>query len=215
MKTLIDKVFLLDRQTGQYEEAALFRGISTENIAHVEGRWRSMFDMRRKEAKAAGKTMAEVNAEDAHWEWGKKAFAAISDPFLYDVFVLECGGGTQAIMITCKGSEDCFSRHHEHERAPLIYVELLATAPWNRPGLVTQPVYKGAGRVMIGTAVSLSLEEEMSGRIGLHSLPGAEKFYRNAMDMTDFGVDKEGVHKGLRYFELPSSQAATFLSTQH
>ncbi|TGS35833.1 hypothetical protein EN825_34620, partial [Mesorhizobium sp. M8A.F.Ca.ET.182.01.1.1] len=107
-----------------------------------------------------------------------------------------------------KGGQDCFSRHPEHQRVPLIYVEFLATAPWNRPKLVAEPIYKGAGRVLVGTAVSLSLEEEFGGRIGLHSLPGAEVFYRDAIGMTDLGADSEGVHKGLRYFELSSRDAA-------
>lgn len=215
MKTLIDKVFLQNRLTSKHEDADLFKGINTDNIAHIEGRWRAMFHMRRMEAQASGKSMADVNAEDAHWEWGKKALAAISDPFLFDVFVLECGGGTQAMMIVSKGGENCFSRHSEHERSSIVYVDLLATAPWNRPVLVADPVYKGAGRVMIATAVSLSLEEEMGGRIGLHSLPGAEEFYRDVMNMTDLGIDQEGEHKGLRYFELSVSQATTFFSTQH
>ncbi|GAB2188254.1 hypothetical protein [uncultured Roseibium sp.] len=215
MKTLLDKTFLLNRTTGKFEEAEIFHGISADNIAHVEGRWRPMFETRRRDAEAAGMTMADVNAEDYHWEWAKKAFGALNNPLLYDVFVIECGGGTQAIMITCKGGEDCFSRHHEHERAPLVYVELVATAPWNRPKLVATPTYKGPGRAMIGTAVSLSLEEEFEGRIGLHSLPGAEVFYRDAIGMTDFGIDKEGVHEGLRYFELPRSRAATFFSLPH
>lgn len=215
MKELIDRVFLLNRVTGKYEDAELFLGLDSTNLAHIEGRWRPLFELRRREAKGSSQTLAEVNAEDAHWEWGKKALIALNDPLLFDFFVLECGGNTQAIMMTRKGGEDCFSRHSEHKRAPLIYVEFLATAPWNRPKLVPEPIYKGAGRALVGTAVSLSLEEEYGGRIGLHSLPGAEVFYRDAIRMTDFGTESEGVHKGLRYFELPSSDAATFLSVQH
>ena len=215
MKELIDRVFLFNRATRQYDDAELFRGLDSKNLAHIEGRWRPMFEMRRREAKASRQSLAEVNAEDAHWEWGKKALVALNDPLLFDFFVLECGGGTQAIMMTRKGGPDCFSRHPEHQRAPLIYVEFLATAPWNRPKLVAEPTYKGSGRVLIGTAVSLSMEEEFGGRVGLHSLPGAEVFYRDAIRMTDLGTDSEGVHKGLRYFELSSGDAATFLSVQH
>ncbi|MET1416827.1 hypothetical protein ABVF61_31520 [Roseibium sp. HPY-6] len=215
MKKLIDRVFLLNRTTGQYEGAELFHGFDMSNLSHIEGRWRPMFEVRRNEAKETRQTLASINAEDAHWDWGKKALAAINDPFLFDFFVLECGGNTQAIMMTRKGGVDCFSRHVEHERKPLIYVEFLATAPWNRPGFVAEPTYKGSGRVLIATAVSLSLEEEMGGRVGLHSLPAAEQFYRDAIGMSDLGLDEEGVHEGLRYFELPASQAAIFLSVQH
>lgn len=215
MKKLIDRTFLQNRDSGAFEDADLFHGIDEINLAHIEGRWRPMFDLRRKQALEARQTMSEINAEDAHWDWGKKALAAIADPFLYDIFVLECGGNTQALLLTCKGGPNCFSRHSEHPKADMLYVEFLATAPWNRPVLVPNPTYKGAGITLIGTAVSQSINEGMNGRIGLHSLPGAEDFYRNVVGMTDFGVDQEGVHKGLRYFELPASQAVTFLSPQH
>ena len=215
MKQLVDQVFLMNRVTGEFEAAELFHGIDETTLSHIEGRWRPMFEFRRAQAKASGKSMSDINAEDGHWNWGSKALAAISDPFLYDIFALECGGNTQALLLICKGSTDCFSRHPEHLKADMAYVEFLATAPWNRPRLVAEPIYKGAGRVLIGTAVNLSLEEELGGRIGLHSLPGAEDFYRDAIGMTDLGVDADGPHKGLRYFELPESQVADFLTIKH
>ena len=215
MKQLVDQVFLMNRVTGEFETAELFHGIDETTLSHVEGRWRPMFEFRRAQARASGKSMSDINAEDGHWNWGSKAPAAISDPFLYDIFALECGGNTQALLLICKGGTDCFSRHPEHLKADMAYVEFLATAPWNRPRLVAEPIYKGAGRVLIGAAVNLSLEEELGGRIGLHSLPGAEDFYRDAIGMTDLGVDADGPHKGLRYFELPESQVADFLTIKH
>jgi len=215
MKQLVDRIFLQNRDTREYEPADLFHGIDETNLAHIEGRWRPMFELRRRQATETGQSLSEINAEDARWDWGKKALAAIDDPFLYDIFALECGGNTQALLLTCKGGNDCFSRHTEHPKAHMLYVEFLATAPWNRPGLVLNPTYRGAGMALMGTAVSLSLEEEMGGRLGLHSLPGAEVFYRDIVGMTDFGVDQEGIHKGLRYFELPGSQVNNFLTPQH
>ncbi|MCY4152241.1 MAG: hypothetical protein OXE94_08430 [Aestuariivita sp.] len=215
MKQLVDQVLLKNRVTGEFEVAELCHGIDETNLSHIEGRWRPMFELRRAQAKASGESMSDINAEDGHWNWGSKVLAAISDPFLYDIFALECGGNTQALLLTCKGSTDCFSRHPEHPKADMVYVEFLATAPWNRPRLVAEPIYKGAGRVLIGTAVSLSLGEEFGGRIGLHSLLGSEKFYRDAIGMTDLGVDVDGPHKGLRYFELPESQVTDFLTIQH
>ena len=215
MKTLVDRVFLKNRDTETHENADLYHGIDETNLAHIEGRWRPMFELRRKQAIAAGKSMSDINAEDANWNWGNKALAAINDPLLYDIFALECDSNTQALLLTCKGGPDCFSRHHEHPKADMLYVEFLATAPWNRPRLVPNPTYKGAGITFIGTAVSQSIAEEMGGCIGLHSLPGAEDFYRDVVGMTDLGIDQEGIHKGLRYFELPASQANNFLTQQH
>jgi len=206
MKALLSIVPLKNRLNGSFEEASLFQGIDADNLAHIEARWRPMFEQRKIEAKKTGESLAEINAEDAHWEWGKKAIAAVRDPFLFDIFVLECAGNTQAIMLVRKGGEKCFSRHPDHLRAPLIYVDFLSTAPWNRSRLVKEPVYKGCGRTLISTAISLSFEEEMRGRIGLHSLPGAEEFYQDQVGMTDLGTDRN--YHGLRYFELSISNAA-------
>lgn len=212
MKSLLRAVPLKNRLTGAFEGAQLFQGIDANNLAHIEGRWRPMFEHRKLEAESTGESLSDINAEDAHWEWGKKMIAAVQDPFVFDTFVLECAGNTQAIMLVQKGGPKCFSRHSEHERAPLIYVDFLSTAPWNRPKLVSEPVYKGGGRILISTAVSLSLEEEMQGRIGLHSLPGAEAFYRDQVGMSDFGKDKN--YGELVYFELPASKAADMFTHQ-
>jgi hypothetical protein len=210
MKTLLRAVPLKNRLSGKFEEANLFQGIDTDNLAHIEGRWRPIFEQRKMQAKSTGESLSEINAEDAHWQWGKKMIAAVQDPLIFDIFVLECAGNTQAIMLVQKGGTKCFSRHPDHPRAPLIYVDFLSTAPWNRPKLVSEPVYKGGGRILVSTAISLSFEEEMQGRIGLHSLPGAEAFYRDQISMTDLGKDND--YNGLRYFELPSSKAVQFFT---
>ncbi len=208
MKALIGTVPLKNRLTGAFEDAALYLGVDRDNLAHIEGRWRPMFEARKLEAQSTGEGLPEINAEDAHWEWGRKAIAATKNPLLYDVFVLECAGGTQGMMLTKKGGLGCFSRHPDHPRKPLIYVELLSTAPWNRPRLVAEPIYKGCGRVLLATAVSFSFDEEMEGRIGLHSLSGAEAFYRDQVGMTDLGADANYPGE-LRYFELSSAAATT------
>lgn len=212
MKTRLGTVPLKNRVSSEIEEAELFHGIDADNLAHIEGRWRPLFDQRRRQAQTTGEAMSDINAEDAHWEWGKKIIAAEQNPLVYDVFVLECGGNTQAVMLVQKGGIRCFSRHPDDPKAPLIYVDFLATAPWNRPRLVTEPVYGGCGRNMIMTAVSLSLDEEMKGRIGLHSLPGAEEFYRDSIGMADLGKDSK--YHNLRYFELSEKQVEAILVTQ-
>ena len=94
----------------------------------------------------------------------------------------------------------------------LVYLDRIATAPWNRPRFAGQPVYKGAGQLLFSTAVNLSMEEGLSGRLGLHSLFGAENFYRDVIEMTDFGPDHD--HCGMSYFELSSAQALAFLDPQ-
>lgn len=211
MKELVASLKLKNRLTGQFEAASLFKGIDADTLAHVETRWRPVFVQRRIDAQKAGEDLSAINAEDALWEWGKKAMAAVVDPLTFEIFVLECAGNTQALMLVRKGGTKCFSRHKEHPRAPMVYVDFLSTAPWNRPRLVTEPVYKGCGRALLAIAVNLSLEEELQGRIGLHALPGAEEFYRTQVGMDDLGKDEE--YGGLRYFELPASKAARIFAS--
>ncbi len=75
--------------------------------------------------------------------------------------------------------------------------------------LAASPRYGLVGRVLIATAVQLSLEEGFRGRIALHSLPQAETFYEKNCEMTDLGLDQK--KEGLRYFEMTPAQAAAFL----
>jgi hypothetical protein len=64
--------------------------------------------------------------------------------------------------------------------APVIYIEAIATAPWNRPGFSPQPKYKGVGQILMQAAISLSIDEEFKGRVALHALPQATaRFWAN------------------------------------
>jgi hypothetical protein len=93
----------------------------------------------------------------------------------------------------------------------LVYIDLIESAPWNRPELLFQPVkFKGVGTIMMRAAIQLSLNEEFKGRIGLHALPQSEKWYREKCGMTDMGIDQQV--QGLRYFEMTAQQAAAFIA---
>lgn len=114
----------------------------------------------------------------------------------------------QGLMLVSNAGHPC--RIEEQKGKEQIYVDFVATAPWNSPGLAASPRYGLVGRVLIATAVQLSLEEGFRGRLGLHSLPQAETFYANNCEMTDLGLDQK--KEGLRYFEMTLTQAAAFLS---
>ena len=68
----------------------------------------------------------------------------------------------------------------------LIYIEYLIVAPHNRPPLRELP---GLGGVMVRTAAQLSHEVALSGRVGLHSKPEAEAFYRDKLGMISVGYE--------------------------
>ena len=62
---------------------------------------------------------------------------------------------------------------------------------------------------VIDLAVQISAASGFQGIIGLHSLPQAEPFYRDAIKMDDLGVDDN--YGYLRYFELSAARAGEIL----
>jgi hypothetical protein len=92
---------------------------------------------------------------------------------------------------------------------PLAYVHFLAAAPWNLATVAPDPRFSLVGSILVATAIHLSIEEEFQGRIGLHSLPQADEWYRNSCGMTDLGRDH--AVQDLRYFEMTPEQASEFL----
>jgi len=61
---------------------------------------------------------------------------------------------------------------------------------------------------MVRVAVELSRAEGFRGRIGLHSLRQATKFYETVCGMTGLGPD--GSYHDLPYFEMSEEQAQAF-----
>jgi hypothetical protein len=102
-----------------------------------------------------------------------------------------------------------FAKLAAHKGRDLVYVELLATAPWNRKKLLPDPLYKGVGPMLIATAISHSHDLGSKGRLGLHSLPQSEPWYRDFAGFSDLGYD---TLKEMQYFEVTEEQAAAFLA---
>jgi hypothetical protein len=92
---------------------------------------------------------------------------------------------------------------------PVLYVDFLETAPWNLKGLHVRPRFLGVGTVLIAEAVLLSRESGWRGRVGLHSLPQAERFYDVHCQMTRTGPDPQ--YHDLVYFEYTEDMAAQLL----
>ncbi len=65
------------------------------------------------------------------------------------------------------------------------------------------------GSTLLAVAIQLSIEEEFSGRIGLHSLPQANAWYANACGMSSLGPDS--AKQNLHYFEMTPEQASEFI----
>lgn len=203
MKELVGNVVLLNRTTARFEDAQVYRELDQKNVDDFERLWKPEFAQKVSTfTKPADYKNADV--QDSHWNWvGIVARAAKS--MGQETFAVECNGATQGLMLIDLTQ---FARLDEQKGRELVYVDRLATAPWNRPKFIAKPRYKGVGRVLIATAVSVSIEAGFEGRIGLHSLPQSASWYREQARFTDLGLD---VSKEMHYFEATKAQAVAFL----
>ncbi|WP_375469314.1 hypothetical protein [uncultured Nostoc sp.] len=82
---------------------------------------------------------------------------------------------------------DCYRSLLESTKN-LVYVDYLTIPPWNRRSIENPAMYKGVGSSLLKFAIEHSFDLNYKGRIGLHSLPGAENFHRK-FGMVDLGYD--------------------------
>ncbi|WP_395145032.1 GNAT family N-acetyltransferase [Armatimonas sp.] len=137
-----------------------------------------------------------VGFEHSHWDW-KSKYRHRSPETL--IFGLECKNEIQALMFLL------FDKMSHEDNLPLVYVDYLATAPWNQGN---DSRFKRSGTLLIYQAIQESLSRGWQGRMGLHSLPQARGFYLK-WGMIDLGEDPR--YDDLDYFEMRASQATHFL----
>lgn len=181
-------IFLTDETTGEPVEAELISGISVDSLQLWESTWRPLIK---------GRT------EDQCWDWERK-LQIRGQELTCETFSIKVGDSLEGMMMINNAS---YSRLHLGKE--LVYIEFLATAPWNRKAIRNPRQHAGVGEIFVEAAIRLSLEYELEGRIGLVSLPGAEGFYRDVVTMTDLGPDPH--HQNLTYFEATPEQAQAFL----
>lgn len=198
-------VYLKDRRTGRLVEATLIDGVSRTEVGQAESVWRPFLDEQMKRLQAAGVPKNRW-PEHRHWDWRQKQEA--TELYLaYRMFGIECASEMQGLMLALTAGKQ--ARIASQRGKPLVYVHFLAVAPWNLGSIVDEPRYALVGSVLLAAAIYLSREEEFQGRIGLHSLPQSDNWYRAACGMTD--LDPDPSVQDLRYFEMTPDQASQFL----
>lgn len=131
--------------------------------------------------------------EDAYWDWVKKErlYASSSS---FEKYAIECEQMTQGLMmIETQGHRSWFDADQR-----IVYVDFLATAPWNRLSFQSPPNYRTVGSILLKFARYRSQELGYGGRVGLHALSRAKPFYEK-VGMIDCGEDAE--KENLPYFE--------------
>lgn len=196
MKRESYSIKLLHKKTDELVEAIMYKGIDERNIDDFQNYWLPKFETARSRLKTYN------NVEDAHWDWNIKA-TKIEGQLAYDSFVIEADNMTQGMMIINNATH--FSRIEKGK--PLIYIEYIATAPWNRKILEEEPKFGAIGKLLFYQAIGESMDKNFEGRIGLHSLPSAFNWYIH-LGMKDFGKD---VNKKMSYLELDKKTAKKLL----
>src|SRR5437660_387249 len=198
-------VQLKDRRTAKFVEAILIDGVSQAEVESAESKWKPYLEKELLRMQQAG-VPKEKLPQHRHWNWRQK-FEASEGYAAYQIFGIECEGDIQGLMLVSTAGKIC--RIESQKGKSLVYVHFLAAAPWNLASIVSEPRFALVGNILLATAIQLSINEEFSGRIGLHSLPQADGWYSNSCGMTDLGNDPTAHH--LRYFEMTAEQASEFL----
>ncbi len=195
--------------TGEAVDAELHDSLSLDDLLAAEEVW-APERVRVIRACLKNGIKPEDVPQSVGWNWSTKALSLqryAPGPFSsHRLFGLKCQESWQGLLLAC-----CVGHYSklEEEQKEVVYVDFVETAPWNwelsAAGRTAD--YKGVGRQLFELAVRWSDDLGFRGRVGLHSLPQADSFYRSGCGMTELAPDP----KQLRYFELSESQARAFL----
>ncbi|WFU74186.1 GNAT family N-acetyltransferase [Bradyrhizobium sp. CB2312] len=202
----VSKIYLLDVATGADVEAELRDAIEQAQLDDWQTKWRPALLTILQELVRKGVPFDQW-PQSWHWDWSKKT-ARVQGLLAFRGFSIVALGETQGMAQVDLTKA---AREANQRGKPLVYLDYLEVAPWNRPDLGNAPRLRGVGSALITAAVALSEDEGFKGRLGLHSLPQADNFYRK-IGMTDLGQD--AAYQNLRYFEMTSEQARAFFEKE-
>lgn len=136
--------------------------------------------------------LEEVQLDDSHWEWLRKAIAKRGDEYRW--FFLLAEDQPQAACLIYHPKPSAAS-----QAVQIFYIDYLAVAPWNRRNPMAPQAFKGLGRMMVDRVSTYAKTHlNLSPGMCLHSLPKATAFYESLGMIRFPQLDKDG----LAYFEL-------------
>lgn len=206
MTVTVSTIYLLDVASNEGTPGELRDAIEETQLADWKMYWRPELAKILKELKRRGVPPNQW-PQSWHWNWAEK-LAYVDGLLAFRSFCVVANGVTQGLALfdlTKSG------RHASHRGKPLVYIDFLEVAPWNRSDIGGQPRLRGVGNALLSAAVQLSIDEGFMGRIGLHSLPQADSFYLRC-GMESLGPDPR--YQDLCYFEMTAAQAREFLERE-
>ncbi len=199
-------IYLRDPATGEPVAAELVYEISSNNIIDWHTLWQPALGALKATLAIQG-VPRDQWPQSAHWDWSRKV-DEVEGLLGFRNFCVTTDGMTQGLMRLDLTKS---ARLNMQLGKPMVYVDYLEVAPWNQPFGGSPIRYRGVGSALLIAAVALSVEEDFKGRIGLHSLPQSESFYRH-LNMVDMGPDAR--YQNLHYFEITPEAAQALLAEE-
>ena len=195
-------VQIYNRQDRALVDAVLHTELLPTMLVEAEKEWKPI------RLKAAQKLLDAGRKEEIpqhyHWDWREKSYKL---PLLaYRCFGIKCAGKWQGLSLVKLSGQ--VARLEPDKGKDIVYIDYLESAPWNLHMMVDTPLYGAIGSLLMWTAVQLSYDEGFHGRVGLHTLPQAEDFYRDNCGMHGCGPDAS--YQDLPYYEMTREIAANF-----
>jgi hypothetical protein len=201
--SICGSIVLDEVRTGLSVPADLLDRITQAQLDDWQREWLPAMSGILKDMRAAGAAPSTF-PQTAHWDWEQKV-RRVEGLLAFQSFAVVAHGKTQGLM---RVELNHMARMVIQAGKPIVYVEYLEVAPWNRSDSEAQR-FRGVGTALMTAAVDLSLSEGFGGRMALHSLPQSESYYRDYCGMTDLGTDAS--YDNLCYFEMTAQQAAKFI----
>ena len=176
----------------------MMRSFPSNRLEEVESAWSPVRQELARTMELEGEPL-----EHEHWDWTrKKERVARGDTVLSAVI---CEAAVQGIIgVAAKPRKAVLASGQD-----ALYVDYVEAAPWNLGSGGSSPRYSGVGTLLLIEAIALSQMYQMSGRVGLHSLPQAEDFYESRK-MKRLGPDPS--YYDLVYFEYDATVALELLT---
>jgi len=133
---------------------------------------------------------------DSDWDWRRIVSHHQNKPFFRAVSVQTDDQLIQAAMLFQVNALSALA-----DGQPAVYVDRLASAPWNRDSLAPNPVFRGAGTGLIRHAMLVSYSLGFSGRVNLTPVANEDWYANRGFIATD--VDR----KGETVFEISAEEA--------
>ncbi|GAA6614790.1 GNAT family N-acetyltransferase [Scytonema sp. NUACC26] len=165
------KKIYLNRSIDNSTVEATIVNLATKHVEDFENQWAEL--------------LRQYKQQDKFWDLMVK-LRMISRFDNYEGYAVEYENQTEGLLVietTMHGSQITLGKR-------LVYIYYIATAPLNRKIIQNPPKLQGIGTSLLLSTRERSLELGYEGRVGLHSLPGYEKFYDNR-GMYDLGPDED------------------------